>query len=437
MGEKGNILLCLEGMNIGGVETFVINQALALKQQKYKVFVIAKEGLYVEKLNKEGISFIDYEFKMTNYYDTEQIEDIVKILQDNKITEVHINQFIPIINVAIACILANVPYVVYLHFSSILINTKDDPLDWFEGQCFTYRENVEFVLSYAYKIIAISDKVKEYILNRYPKLSKDKVLVLPNSIDFKKFSTNQMVKCIKKYLLITRFSKEKEPSIKKAIEFFEKYKDKNPDAELTIVGDGEIYQEFYEKYKEEMNFIGATSNVKLYIEQADLVMGLGRCIIESIAMKRIALISTYTEKVGLVTKDNIEDVMQNNFAGGNFDDLDDEKLVKRITDLKSSDIESIVNDNYSFIKSRLDIDKNLYVTNLKEWDYKVDKEIIRYMIKTNCMLGKSLDSTKEKMENDWKEHLKYVKYAEDKIASTKRSTLKEKIKKVLKNKKRN
>lgn len=435
MEEKGNVLLCLEGMNIGGVETFVFNQALALKQKNYNVFIIAKEGVYVEKLNSADIHFINYDFKLTNYYDTKQIDDVVNILKENKITEVHINQFVPAINVAMACILADIPYVVYLHFSA-LIGTKEDALDWFEGQCFTYKENVEFILLYANKIIAISDKVKDYILKRYPKLSDEKVLVLPNSINFKAFSSNKEVKEIGKFLLITRFSKEKESSIIAAIEFFKKYKQKNSKVELTIVGDGEIYKEYFDKYQEEINFVGATSNVKKYISEADIVLGLGRCMLEALAMKRPALVSTYTKKIGMITKENIEDVMNNNFAGGDFENLDDEELIDKLSKLKSDEIEQIVNDNYSFIKDKLDIDKNLYVTDLKKHDYKVDKDIIKYMIKTNCMLGENLDATKEKMENDWKDHLKYVEYAEEKIASLEKKKLKEKIKKLLKIKQR-
>jgi glycosyltransferase involved in cell wall biosynthesis len=436
MEEKGNVLLCLEKMDIGGVETFVFNQALALKQKNYNVFVVAKEGVYVEKLKAAGIHFIDYDFSLTNYYDAKQIDDMVEIIKENKINEVHINQFVPAINMAMACILADVPYVVYLHLSAMLINTTEDTLDWFESQCFTYKENVEFILLYANKVIAISEKIKDYILERYPKLNKDKVIVLPNSINFKVFASDKEVKEIKNLLLITRFSNEKEGSIKSAIDFFKKYKEVVPDATLTIVGDGEIYDDYIDKYQEEINFIGATSNVKKYITETDLVLGLGRCILEALAMKRITVVCTYTETVGLITKDNIEDVMNNNFAGGDFSKVNEEKLVSKLAKLDSKEIEKIVNDNYSFIKDKLDIDKNLYVTDLKNQDYKVDKDILGYMIRTNCMLGEKLDATIEKMESDWKDHLKYVEYAEDKIASLEKKPLKERIKRLLRIKKR-
>lgn len=45
-----NILICLEKMGTGGVETFVLTQAIELKRREFNVFVMAKDGEYVKSL---------------------------------------------------------------------------------------------------------------------------------------------------------------------------------------------------------------------------------------------------------------------------------------------------------------------------------------------------------------------------------------------------
>ena len=47
---KKNVLICLERLDIGGVETFVLNQATVLLSKGHTVVILAKKGLYTEKL---------------------------------------------------------------------------------------------------------------------------------------------------------------------------------------------------------------------------------------------------------------------------------------------------------------------------------------------------------------------------------------------------
>ena len=43
---KKNVLICLERLDIGGVETFVLNQATVLLSKGHTVVILAKKGLY-------------------------------------------------------------------------------------------------------------------------------------------------------------------------------------------------------------------------------------------------------------------------------------------------------------------------------------------------------------------------------------------------------
>lgn len=51
MDEK-NILICLEKLDIGGVETAVLNQATNWIELGYHVVILAKKGIYTPVLEK-------------------------------------------------------------------------------------------------------------------------------------------------------------------------------------------------------------------------------------------------------------------------------------------------------------------------------------------------------------------------------------------------
>ena len=88
-----NILICLDILDIGGIETFVYNQALALKNKGYNVFTLSKKGILTEELKSKGINCIDFEFTSKSYFDYEKIQEVVEIIEKYDINEVHINQF--------------------------------------------------------------------------------------------------------------------------------------------------------------------------------------------------------------------------------------------------------------------------------------------------------------------------------------------------------
>ena len=44
--NKQTVLICLERLDIGGVETAVINQTIALIKKGINVVILAKEGIY-------------------------------------------------------------------------------------------------------------------------------------------------------------------------------------------------------------------------------------------------------------------------------------------------------------------------------------------------------------------------------------------------------
>ena len=50
--EAKNILICLEVLDIGGVETFVCNQSVAMQKKGYNVHILSRKGVFSEILQE-------------------------------------------------------------------------------------------------------------------------------------------------------------------------------------------------------------------------------------------------------------------------------------------------------------------------------------------------------------------------------------------------
>ena len=435
-----NIMLCLDILGIGGVETFVVNQSFALKKKGYNVVVISKRGIYSEILEKAGIICLDFSFNDKEWYDYDKILEFINILKKYNINEVHINNQFTAMNIVFpACILCNIPYVVYLHMSSAII--KDEKLNaynWFENKYSTYKYSFGLLFKYASKIVAVTPAIRDYVLKRY-NLDINKCVVLPNSINFKNYISNNEVKKISNILIISRLTEEKEKSLINSLNLFIEIKKKvDRIIHLNIVGDGPIKQKIFNYIKnnsisdECITFYGAVNNVNEIIDQNDIVIGIDRCILEALAMRKLAIISSYNgESKGLVTKERIDVEIDENFCGNDLNSVSNEEIVNNLVSLTENDIKRIVDENYSIILNKLDINNNIYIVgdnyNLNYLNSYCD--IYNNTLKMNNIIGNKLQNCIENSENIWNEHLKYKEWIE-KVLKEKDNEVKEKNKKL-------
>lgn len=160
-----------------------------------------------------------------------------------------------------------------------------------------------------------------------------------------------------KLLWFGRVSEQKRNSIEIGIEFYEYIKKYNKSAKLTIVGDGELLEEFKEKYKEKkIDFIGAVSDMTPYIEDSDILLGVDRCMLEAVASKKPAVICGYRKNITLVTPSIIKAAIKENFTGINLKD-DKEEILK----YNEKELKKIIEKNYSYVKENLQITNSVYL----------------------------------------------------------------------------
>ena len=363
-----NIMICLEKMGIGGIETSVLNQAIEYKRRGINPIIVAAKGIYIDFLKENDITFEEVEFPLENNVDTNKMKKIMEIIDKYEVEQVIINQLPCILSVMPACIIKNIPYIAYVHTAfSTIKDDENNMYDWFERTYSIYQDLLKIYFQNAYRIVAISKLAAEYVINRY-EVPKNKVIILHNSINLDIYKSENKENKKEKFVLISRLSKEKVESVKNGIEIFEKYDCKNKI--MTIVGDGDKREELEQyvnlkKDKDKINFVGACTNVKEIIDQNDIVLGVDRVILEAIAMKKIAVIIGYSKPKQIITKENIQLAADEGFCGESLQSTRVEELAKQIKE-KNIDVE----ENYNFVKENLDIKNNILISNSSKVDYK-------------------------------------------------------------------
>ena len=355
------IMLCLNQVGIGGVETAALNQTIQLTRNGYRVIIVAKDGIYREKFEEQGAIFEEFEYIVQNKSDFGKINHIVMLLEKYEVEQVHIHQFDCINTAFPACMIKEIPYIAYVHTGVTGV------YDWFE-KCFPiYKTIFELYFKYAEKVIPITEQAKQENQEKY-KVNDNKYLIIKNSINFEEIikKQNPIPTKVEKFLIISRLAKEKMISIKNSILIFKNYYSRNNSAKLTIVGDGNYKEEIQkeiEDIKEAVQFLGQRNDVIEIISNHDIVLGLDRCILEAISMKKIPLISGYDDIKGIIASDIIEKASDNNFSGRNLNNYTISEVIQQIESLDEEKIKDIVEQNYKFAYDNLNVVNNFFVMN--------------------------------------------------------------------------
>lgn len=354
-----NILICLEKMDIGGVETSVLNQAIEYKKRGIKTIVASKKGIFTDVLKEKEIDFEEVEFPLENNIDINRVNKIIDLIEKYNVEQVVINQLPCILSVLPACIIKNIPYVAYVHTAFQTIKSDENNVyDWYEKNYPFFKDLLKIYFENASKIVAISNFAANYVKERYS-IKEDKFEILKNSINLNEYKSKNNENKKEKWVLISRLSNEKLQSVKNGIDLFDVYNNSNKT--LTIVGNGDKRKELEEYAKTKLSndkiiFIGASNNVRDIIDENDIVLGLDRVILEALAMKKIAVIIGYDSLKQVISMNNIEVEANEGFCGENLESTDIESLAEF---LKKENIN--VEDNYNYVRDNLNIEKNIYL----------------------------------------------------------------------------
>ena len=362
MNKKKNILMCLEQLNIGGVETAVMTYCFGYMEKGHKVYIAAKNGIFTPKLEKNNIKILEIEYELINHFPLEKKDKMIEFCKNNNITEIHIHQYPCALYWLPICLEFQIPYIAYIH--SIVPGTPK----WFMETYPVYNIALPLFFNNASKIICIAESTQNEI-NELFHIKQEKFKIVSNLLNISELSNNPLPENITTFGIMSRLSKEKMKSIQKAIEFFLEYNKIQQDSKLLIAGDGPEKKEINNLIKGNKNIkmIGVITNPLDLMTKIDVFMGVDRCILEAIASKRIAIVSGYNETVNIVNKENIEKLRKENFSGKN---LEKSNITPEILNkYEKEEIHKIIEENFENIDKKNNVTNNLYIEELEKTNY--------------------------------------------------------------------
>ena len=338
--KKRNILMCLEFLGVGGVETAVVTLCKGYVRAGHNVFVAAKDGMYAKELEKIGVKVLRMEHKIRNYFRIDKKKELMEFCKENKISEIHMHQYPCIMYWLPVCMELDIPYVAYAH------SIVPGAIEWFNKEFPTYQLALPIFFENASKIVCIAESTKQEIEDIYH-LGEDKYLIIPNSLNMEDFPDGEIPSKLEIFGIAARLSEEKVLSVEKGIDLFAEYIKENSNAKLLIAGDGQEKKTIMryvdsKELKDKVEFLGNVSNMPEYYKNIDVFIGVDRCILEALACKRLSIISSYTGTMNIVNKNNIELASNQNFSGMNLED--NENVLQDLLKIDKKKYKSITED---------------------------------------------------------------------------------------------
>jgi len=307
------ILLLTTHLNIGGISTYTVSLAKALKAKGHEVFVASSGGILAPELAPSGISHININLFTKSELSPKvfrAIFEISKIVKRLGIDIIHSQTRIAQVTGFFVSKLCGIPMVTTCHG-------------------FFHKNIGRLILpSWGEKVIAISDAVNENLIN-YFGVDKSRVTLIYNGIDVKKFlkdfSEEEKDKLKDKFGIkkdysvigmIARFTPDKGHDVL-LYGLYDILKEK-PNVQLVFVGDGDKRQDMVELSQK----LNLSDNVVFVKPQIDTVNALAIMDVFMFTPKRreglgLALLEALASGKPVVATDvgGVSSVVENNVNG--------------------------------------------------------------------------------------------------------------------------
>ena len=313
-----NILIVLtKEFSAGGGQSHIINLALGLVAEGHQVTVAAGEGALTGELRSTGARFYPlHRCKAANLLGL--IRQIFVAVKRLKPDIIHAQSGLALVVCLPAARLTRTPCVVTFHGFSP----------------HSYSDRATSVL--VQKVIAVSDYYKNNLL-KAGHLQAEQIAVIPNGIDFEKYALQSdeeggnalgFKPDAEKVIYISRLSREKAGRYdkwKQIIQVLEAitlaYKSR-PSVQGIIVGGGDAFLDTQREAAainrtvgdDLILLAGTRYDIPRIIRSGDVVLGLGRVVLESLACEQATICLQKGEFGGAMTPDKVDALEKNNFS---------------------------------------------------------------------------------------------------------------------------
>ncbi|HHY70539.1 MAG TPA: glycosyltransferase family 4 protein, partial [Thermoanaerobacterales bacterium] len=313
------VLLALMALDAGGAETHAVSLAKQLKKRGVNVIVASHGGKLTKALESIGIEHytlpLDRKSPSNLIYSVSGLTDIVK---KHGVNIIHAHARIPAWVSQWVSFVTGCPYITTSH------------------GIYSTGWGMKLITTWGQKVIAVSEDVKKHLINGF-KVSSDKITVIPNGIDLEQFNpkvdSSQVEKQLGltqedlKIIYISRLMGARGEIAMRLIEALPEIEKDFPAVKLVVVGEGDKYQaisqlaaEYNSKALQDKVIVtGARLDTPLFMNMADVAVGVGRVALEAMAMEKPVIIAGEAGFMGILRPENFEAAKKHNFSGRGSD----------------------------------------------------------------------------------------------------------------------
>lgn len=381
------ILMALNGLDIGGAETHVVELAKEIVRRGHQVVMVSSGGVYQKEIEEFGIKH--YTVTLTSRSPLNIFSSKAKlknIIKKEKPDIVHSHARIPgFLLDMIHKELKSFVYVTTAHWT------------------FDTSFMVKKLTRWGEKTLAVSDDLKKYLLKNYPEVEEKNIYISINGIDGNKFSKSvdgskvarefNLTPDSKKIVYVSRLNPAVCAPAYGLIEKIQKLDSAIPGIEVIIVGGGDCYEDMCKKAdianamlgRRAIIMAGPRTDINQIHANADVSVGVSRAILEPMIMEKKCVVVGQEGYIGILDESKLDTAIKCNFTCRGCDKLDNEIMTDDIIKLLNMDEEQSkqvtdygkwVVEKYYSVKKMADDNLNMYYDAIK--DHKKDAVILGY-----------------------------------------------------------
>jgi len=314
--ERLTVLLALMALDAGGAETHAVSLAKQLKRRGIDVIVASHGGKLTRLLENSGIRHYTLPLdRKSPLHLVNSIRGLTNIVKRHEVNIVHAHARIPAWISQWVSFVTGCPYITTSH------------------GIYSTGWGMSLITTWGRKVIAVSEDVKKHLINGF-KVSPDKIIVIPNGIDLEQFNPQNVDSSpvekqlgLKhddlKIIYISRLMGARGEIALRLIEAMPEIAKVFPTVNLVIVGEGDKYEaikqmaaEYNLKSQENKVIVtGARLDTPVFMNMADVAVGVGRVALEAMAMEKPVIIAGEAGFMGILGPENFKMAMKHNFSG--------------------------------------------------------------------------------------------------------------------------
>jgi glycosyltransferase involved in cell wall biosynthesis len=310
-----NVLLIANYFDRDGLASKALTEAKYLTPLGVHLIVVVPKNPFARagvtaRLQALGMKYYSAltHFRIINFFLPFSILKLSRIIRREKIDLLHVNHGKTLVLGAVLGWLHQLPLVYTIHG----VSRRELPL--------TLKDLLFRRVS---RVIAVSEESAAFFKSqvRYP---ASRIVVSRNAIDFSHFAAVERIRGGSfNVLYMSRLDRDKRKAVEAVMDAVARLFPERPQLRLRILGDGRQYNKIKKKACALNRFIGRdviaidgwADDPAEYMVKADVVIGVGRCVLEAIALGMPTLVAGNEGIGGLVTDANFHSLQKTNFSG--------------------------------------------------------------------------------------------------------------------------